>query len=977
MTEQAVLCYFNTLKEEGCYDFLRPSIQDDVQDILQNYEQGSWPVDPAEVLAPSAVRSMEEMLLERLQILYAGILISKLNRMVKRYDITQAIRPPAQATAELRLAAKDLKRELDRPDPDGLHREYVLLGGYAARIRRNYKTHMREVITRSFTCRQEIADSFFRGDPPGKILGFEASGADLHRKGRCVIHVIAQAGDFYYKPHDCGLDLFYRQLTDAFFKDATMAPAVVQKSGYGFVSALARKGLDADRAEGPETYYYHFGILAAVLHGIGSNDMHGENMIPCGERPCIVDMESVVSTLKKSESRDMDPERHFRESETSVFRVGFLPARLHKAGLVSPLYRCEAAKDALPFSGESTYTVEGFETEFLQGFRDGYRRMMARREEILRMLPDCAGVLVRIIPFNTMYYARCRARLFSEEALKSPKLTGKYLEDLSIPFTWYGREVNTKQTEYEAAALREGDIPYFCAAFCSHDLCGNDTREPVQREYLSLSAEEYTTLSLNRLSEEDLLFEEDLLKRSFAHAPLDVEAGREETEWPAGGGPEAGEIQNGMAVQAAMQTGTDIFREMISDRFYTVDGLPIWLSPASTVRKRAGLPAQLAGAVLAADQLLSCRVPAGLREEAEQFLRESAEALGKTLERILKMDPRQIMSRISLGFGEGLGQILAGLGAAGAAGRDRPDGTDGKTGTQTVREMSRQFRIDLIQHLADIKIWEAERPDVLEGISGLLLGLLAGAEREDNIPESCGPVLVKKCADRLLEGFPEEEPDAFTGTAGIGAALAAAYRFTGDRRYAEGALQAFSKVKAQYSTAVNGWTESAGALRWIQKRAPKAAGIGLCALKALEEFERSEQPAGQGDVIRDRETGSDGADTVLSVMKDVLDLALKSLSGETVLFWNDALLRGNALSVLFLTRAGEYLHEDGLIMKAGRILMSMHARSEKYGYYHVMEKGVRNSFDVSFPEGSAGIGYAAFCCLAALQERVTDKGKDI
>ena len=102
-------------------------------------------------------------------------------------------------------------------------------------------------------------------------------------------------------------------------------------------------------------------------------------MIPCGERPCIVDMESVVSTLKKSESRDMDPERHFRESETSVFRVGFLPVRLHKAGLVSPLYRCEAAKDALPFSGENTYTVEGFETEFLQGFRDGYRRMMARR----------------------------------------------------------------------------------------------------------------------------------------------------------------------------------------------------------------------------------------------------------------------------------------------------------------------------------------------------------------------------------------------------------------------------------------------------------------------------------------------------------------------------------------------------------------------------------------------------------------------
>lgn len=972
MKEQAILCYFKTLKEEGCCDFLRPAIQDDVQDILQDAAQELRPAEPAEVLSASAVGDMEDLLLERLQVLYAGILISKLNRIVKQYDITQAMHPPTHATEELRRAAKDLKRELDRLGSDGLQREYVLLSAYEARIRSNYKTHMRELITRFYGCRQAIADRFFRGNSPGKILGFEASGADMHRKGRCVTHIIAQAGDFYYKPHDCGLDLFYRRLTDAFFKDATMAPAVVQKSGYGFVSTLVRKGLDA---KGPKTYYYHFGILAAILHGIGSNDMHGENVIPCGEYPCIVDMESVVSTLKKPESRTMDPESVFQEMPTSVLRVGFLPMRLHKAGLISPLYRCEATENTLPFFGESTYTVEGFETAFLQGFRDGYRRMMAHREDILRMIPDCADVLVRIIPFNTMYYARCRARLFSEEALKSSELTEKYLADLSVPFTWHGREVNTKQTDCEAAALREGDIPYFCTTFCSHDLCGNDAQEPVQREYLRLSAEEYTVHSLNRLSEEDLLFEEELLKRSFFHVPLDVEVGREETEWPADGGFDAEEIQK--ADQIAMQTGTDLFREMISDRFYGVNGLPVWLPLASAVRNRAGLSAQLAGAMLEAEQLLSCRVPAGLREEAEQFLAQSAEALGRSLEKILKMNTQQTMSRISLGFGEGLGQILAGLSVSGAADRKVSDGEDGKTGTQTVRKMVGKVRNDLIKHLADIEIWKAESLNVLEGVSGLLLGLLAGTKPEDSKHESCMPALVSKCAERLLEGLEEEEADAFTGNAGIGAALAAAYRFTGDGRCAEGAVQAFTKVKAQYSSSVNGWTENTGKLRWIQKRAPKAAGIGLCALKALEEFELSEQSSKQGDGTCDRESSRNGADLDDSIMKDVLDLAVKSLSGESVLFWNDSLFRGNALSVLFLTRAGEYLHENDLIRKAGQILVSMHARSAKYGYYHVMEKGVRNSFDISFPEGSAGIGYAALCCLAALQERVNDTGAGI
>jgi len=37
----------------------------------------------------------------------------------------------------------------------------------------------------------------------------------------------------------------------------------------------------------------------------------------------------------------------------------------------------------------------------------------------------------------------------------------------------------------------------------------------------------------------------------------------------------------------------------------------------------------------------------------------------------------------------------------------------------------------------------------------------------------------------------------------------------------------------------------------------------------------------------------------------------------------------------------------------------MEKRSAAYGYFHLMEKGVRNCFDISFLEGSLGIGFAA------------------
>ena len=93
--------------------------------------------------------------------------------------------------------------------------------------------------------------------------------------------------------------------------------------------------------------------------------------------------------------------------------------------------------------------------------------------------------------------------------------------------------------------------------------------------------------------------------------------------------------------------------------------------------------------------------------------------------------------------------------------------------------------------------------------------------------------------------------------------------------------------------------------------------------------------------------------------REVLELAVKSQQDEAELYWNDSLYRGNALSVLFLTRAGKQLNDPALTERAGILLAGMNARREKYGAFHLMERGVRNCFDVSFPEGSSGIGYAA------------------
>jgi len=899
MKEQTLLIYFNTLRDTGCFDFLIPAARQDVGEALASLPEAE------RIVAPSAREDLERLLLERLHVLYAGLLISLLNQHLKTYDYAEALHPTGQNREALRRAAADLRQMLDSTGRGGLFAEYVMLPGYEERIRENYKNHIRELILRYRAKEAELGKRFFGGDPPGTILGFDASGADMHRRGRAVTQIRTRAGSCFYKPHDCGLDVFYRQIVSRWFSDCTEAPEVIQGDGYAFVSALIRRELPEEGAAA--SYFYHFGILAAVLHGLGSNDMHAENILPCGDRPCIVDLESVVSTHRKPQrqgrTREEEADLLFRSLGASLLHVALLPMRLHKGGLISPLYRGEIADGSLPFYGQARYTVEGFEPDFLRGFREGYRRMIRHRDDILELLSGLGSALVRIIPFNTMYYVRCRARLFSAQALRSPEEAEKVLADLAIPFTWYGSEVNRNQLRHESAALREGDVPYFCTPMCSRDLFGNDAGEPVQQDYLCICADEFTRRSLARLSEQELAFEEELLERSFIHAPVD-EPVSEEEGWPRAG-PEA------MPAEEAFRLGTGLFEEMLSDRFHLADGTPVWLSWAATTRYDTGGLGQQAGALLFAGRVLSCGTLSGLHGKAAAFAREAVESMGRQLSVFRKTDAQTLRTRGNLGLAAGLGSVLLSLGAV------------AEKSAAAVREA-------LLAYLEECEAWKTDRLDLQHGLAGLLAGTVSGGGMTHER-------MIRACAARLLD-VPGEEPDGFTGLAGTGAALAAAYRTLGEPAYAKGAAEAFSRVGRQYAPALKGWPESGTAWKWAARRAPKAAGIGLCALQALDAL---------GDCLE------------AIPAREVLALAVKSQQDEAELYWNDSLYRGNVLSVLFLTRGGKQLNDPALTEQAGILFASMNARREKQGAFHLMERGVRNCFDVSFPEGSSGIGYAA------------------
>ena len=160
MKEQTLLIYFNTLRDTGCFDFLIPAARQDVGEALASLPEAE------RIVAPSAREDLERLLLERLHVLYAGLLISLLNQHLKTYDYAEALHPTGQNREALRRAAADLRQMLDSTGRGGLFAEYVMLPGYEERIRENYKNHIRELLSRYLAKEAELASGSSAGKCP-------------------------------------------------------------------------------------------------------------------------------------------------------------------------------------------------------------------------------------------------------------------------------------------------------------------------------------------------------------------------------------------------------------------------------------------------------------------------------------------------------------------------------------------------------------------------------------------------------------------------------------------------------------------------------------------------------------------------------------------------------------------------------------------------------------------------------------------
>ena len=889
------------LRQSGCLDFTRETAERALEELER--ERPAF----AALLSDEAREGIRRGCERRLEPLYAQILTQELRGRTAERDPVGAMLDRLDPGLEARVAA-ELAEGADGRMGALLRERYPLTAAYETHILRNFLSSWIEFFDALTACRNEISEKLLGGRPFARIEGFSGFDSDRHRRGRAVTGVWTDGGVFYYKPHDCGLDAAYHEIVGRWFSDCTIAARVVQGGGVSFVSCLRPAPVETEG--GISDYYYHFGVLSALLHGLDSIDMHYENIIACGDRPAVIDIETLISPIYPDQAKKKQLGSSAHVLGQSVYRMGILPLRIYNKPLISPLYSRRENVACLPDYGGRTYSVEGHEPRFLAGFRDGYRRVLAHREEIKALLGARGGAAVRCLLRNTVFYALIRRSLYRPEALRSQEARERVLQRLSLPFAQAGAEVFREEVAHEAACLRMGDIPYFCTTLDGTDLCGDDPRQPVKTDYFSDSPLRVTEQSLDRLSEAELRYEEDVIRVAFAHAPLDVPG--ELAPQPLDGPP----IQR----ENARRMAEALFRGLREDAILLPDGGRVWLSTAVILHgvRSCGIPGALAEAGVFCAAILRTGALSQIHAGAMKLARDCVKGIDKEIAGLAETDRETLASavRIPLGLYNGFGGVLWGLAAM------------EKAGVPQARETSGRL-LSLLVRYSDF--WH-EDPTAAQGLAGLMLGLdaLAGHAPER---DAC----VRLCAERLLAAEAPSVPDAPKGAAGIAAALAAAYGRLGDMRCAEKASAILDGVRDAYDDALRGWPDSGVKLRWMAGRGPQAAGIALAAGYAAKRLPES----GAAEALR--------------------ETAVRSLLDEKALGRFDTLDQGNALAALCLLRTGK-------LERAGQVLEAMRRRFAREGSYIVSPSGIRSFFDPALWLGSLGAGCAAAEYLRSLRE---------
>ena len=429
-----------------------------------------------------------------------------------------------------------------------IYEEYPLMYQAVCRVIDNSVRNIRELLERFDSDREQINQSFFAKNLCRKIRWIGGGTSDSHQNGHRVYILELDNGEkLVYKPRSLAIDQAYREFAAWVFAGAETSfywNNVLDKGEYGWCDWVELKPCDS-RAE-LQRYYRRNGILLCVSYLLGSEDIHYENLIACGEYPVIIDLEmavgsSTIDNIRVQRNRT-ETERIFLES---VLQKGLLPLYTWnekgegvnvgtingRGGQLLPVVvpavaepgttnmHIEYRRPALS-EGKNLATLKGvfiepneFLTEIEEGFQTTYRFLLQNKEETDKRLNAFRQAKIRYLVRDTQQYGMLLSLSYYPDCLTSEAERRRVWEKWFADENKGNSEIERWIQKQEMAEWERNDIPYFYYEAGGRDLYSGTGES--WKDFFSAPALSEVKNRLSRMSEEDLQRQSKLIRAAL------------------------------------------------------------------------------------------------------------------------------------------------------------------------------------------------------------------------------------------------------------------------------------------------------------------------------------------------------------------------------------------------------------------------------------------------------------------------------
>ena len=772
-----------------------------------------------------------------------------------------------------------------------------------------------EMLGRLDDHREELGALLPDGKTFTRIEDIIFSAGDTHNHGRSVTVLYTDAGRLVYKPRDMRGEAGIYELVQRYFPDVLGIPECI---AFGDSFGVSRY-IEKSRAEGEEEarrFWYRMGGAACVFKLLGSTDMHVENLICSDGKPYVIDLETIASAEISNADHEMLHPELSRLKSTSPYLSLILPIQ-HDGRELCTLTNTDDDGCAPVVNGKRV-TVCGYISDFTAGYKEIYRRILAKKEEISRFVTEISAVLpVRILMRNTQFYHDTMIRLCHHASLANAQARERSLEILEKLLQKKIREEFYPAVRSEIDQIKCGDIPYFYSCAGDRHLYGGG--EAVVRDVFDVSAGQHILNNIAAMGEKDLAFDLQLLERAIEQYPRRLPEDEQKTSV----NPVLADRP--LSREQALIEAKRQF-DLISDlSIKAPDGKLFWGFTSEPTFSfhfcETGFSNGLTGIAVFAAAYAFAAGNENEKKFAADVLHEAVTELKRFYEYYEKKDfpPDQFPN---LGESDGMGGILNALALIRRY-----------NGGEEIAQMQEKALLMISRY----GFSRYGAPDRMIGISGLLSVLCRFDEykvRTDLIASAADQLLTMKTQpyqEKLLWRPIQDKQRPISGgghgLAGIAQALYAASTTLGDEKYAHAAEDAIAFELQAYNEKYHTWSDlrSYPPVGYMHGYCSGAPGIGIM----LE---------------RIRQSGHDSED-----IRKCADLAEKSVDG-LPLNLRDHLCCGNSAVVEYYMTVGHY-------DKVGRVLAAMQHRSVEEGDYRYLGYNYHNGVTPSLFYGAAGIGY--------------------